>query len=39
VDQLLGDLNLGTADPDRTFRRGDDLEGWFGGAPSWVRRS
>jgi hypothetical protein len=39
VDQLLSDLNLGTADPDRTFRRGDDLEGWFGGAPSWVRRS
>jgi hypothetical protein len=39
VDQLLSDLNLGTADPDRAFRRGDDLEGWFGGAPDWVRRS
>ena len=40
LDQLLSDLNLGTADPDRTYRRGDDdIEGWFGGAPGWVRRS
>lgn len=40
LDQLLEGLNLGCAEPDETFRPGDDeLEGWFGGAPDWLRRS
>jgi hypothetical protein len=33
-------MNLGPVDPDATYRPGeDDIEGWFGGAPGWVRRS
>ena len=40
VDQLLGRLDLGVADPDEGFRPGDDdLGDWFSGAPSWLRRS
>ena len=40
LDRLLSDMNLGFADPDRHHRRGDDdIEGWFGGAPGWLRRS
>lgn len=40
IDHLLEQMNLGPADPDSTYRPGeDDIEGWFGGAPGWVRRS
>lgn len=40
IDQLLEQMNLGPADPDANYRPGeDDIEGWFGGAPGWVRRS
>ncbi|MFN9629558.1 MAG: hypothetical protein ACK59A_04920 [Cyanobacteriota bacterium] len=40
IDHLLDQLNLGPADPDGAYRPGeDDIEGWFGGAPGWVRRS
>jgi len=40
LDQLLEGLNLGCVEPDETFRPDDDeLEGWFGGAPDWLRRS
>lgn len=40
IDLLLDQMNLGSADPNPTYRPGeDDIEGWFGGAPGWVRRS
>lgn len=40
IDQLLEQMNLGSADRGPTYRPGDDdIEGWFGGAPGWVRRS
>lgn len=40
VDQLLEQMNLGSADPDTTFKPGeDDIGDWFGGAPGWLRRS
>jgi hypothetical protein len=39
VDRLLDALNLGPSEPDDTHHRGDDIEGWFGGAPGWLRRS
>ena len=40
IDRLLEQMNLGPADPDATSRPGeDDIAGWFGGAPGWVRRS
>jgi hypothetical protein len=40
IDHLLEQLNLGPADPESTYCPGeDDIEGWFGGAPGWVRRS
>jgi hypothetical protein len=40
IDSLLEQMNLGPADPDVSYRPGDDdIEGWFGGAPGWVRRS
>lgn len=40
IDHLLEQMNLGPADPSPTYRPGeDDIEGWFGGAPGWVRRS
>ncbi|GCE64421.1 hypothetical protein OMCYN_00331 [cyanobiont of Ornithocercus magnificus] len=40
VDQLLGKLDLGIADPDERFHPDDDdLGDWFRGAPSWLRRS
>ena len=29
----------GPGEPDDTYRPEDDIEGWFGGAPRWVRRS
>ncbi|MFN6337588.1 MAG: hypothetical protein ACK41W_02505 [Cyanobacteriota bacterium] len=40
IDHFLEQMNLGPVDPDATYRPGeDDIEGWFGGAPGWVRRS
>ncbi|MEY4354592.1 MAG: hypothetical protein ACK40D_08720 [Cyanobacteriota bacterium] len=40
IDHLLDQMNLGPVDPDSTYRPGeDDIEGWFGGAPGWLRRS
>lgn len=40
IDALLEQMNLGPADPDASYRPGeDDIEGWFGGAPGWLRRS
>lgn len=40
IDHLLEQMNLGPVDPDSSYRPGeDDIEGWFGGAPGWVRRS
>jgi hypothetical protein len=40
IDRLLEDLNLGPSDPEECHRPGqDDIEGWFGGAPGWLRRS
>jgi len=40
IDRLLADMNLGPTEPDARYRPGeDDIEGWFGGAPGWVRRS
>jgi hypothetical protein len=40
IDHFLEQMNLGPVDPDSAFRPGqDDIEGWFGGAPGWVRRS
>jgi len=39
VDQLLDELNLGSAEPDQQLRPdADDLGDWFGGADSWLRR-
>lgn len=39
VDQLLDELNLGSAEPDKQHRPdADDLGDWFGGADSWLRR-
>jgi hypothetical protein len=40
IDHLLEQMNLGPADPNPGYRPGeDDIEGWFRGAPGWVRRS
>lgn len=40
IDRLLADMNLGSSEPGTSYRPGeDDIEGWFGGAPGWVRRS
>lgn len=40
LDRLLEGLNLGSGDPEAPFRSSeDDLGDWFGGAPSWLRRS
>jgi len=40
IDALLEQMQLGPADPEATYRPGeDDIEGWFGGAPDWLRRS
>ena len=40
LDTFLQQMNLGPADPDTDYRPGeDDIEGWFGGAPGWLRRS
>jgi hypothetical protein len=39
IDRFLDALNLGPSEPDATYRPDDDIEGWFGGAPGWLRRS
>jgi len=40
LDNLLDDLNLGSPDPESTFRpNDDDLGEWFSGAPTWLGRS
>ena len=40
IDQLLGDLELGSVDPERAYKpEEDDLSDWFRGAPSWLGRS
>jgi hypothetical protein len=39
IDRFLDALNLGPSEPDDTYRPDDDIEGWFGGAPRWLRRS
>jgi hypothetical protein len=40
IDRFLDALNLGSGEPDDNYRAGeDDIEGWFGGAPGWLRRS
>jgi len=39
LDRCLDALNLGPSEPDDIYRPDDDIEGWFGGAPGWVRRS
>lgn len=40
IDQLLDQMNLGPVDPEASYRPGDDdIEGWFRGAPGWLRRS
>ncbi len=39
IDNLLGDLSLGSPDPDSFYLRDDDLGDWFSGAPSWLGRS
>ena len=39
VDQLLDELNLGSAEPDQQHQPdADDLGDWFGGADPWLRR-
>ena len=40
IDNLLGELDLGSADADDTYSpEQDDLADWFSGAPSWLSRS
>lgn len=40
LDQLLEGLHQSCAEPDETFRPGDDdLEGRLGREPEWLRRS
>ncbi|MCX5956506.1 MAG: hypothetical protein NTW51_08895 [Cyanobacteria bacterium] len=39
LDRFLDALNLGPSAPEETYRPDDDIEGWFGGAPGWLRRS
>jgi hypothetical protein len=40
IDALLEQMRLGPADPESAYRPGeDDIEGWLGGAPGWLRRS
>jgi hypothetical protein len=40
IDRLLDAMNLGPSEPGAPYRPGeDDIEGWFGGAPGWLRRS
>jgi hypothetical protein len=39
LDRFLDALNLGPSEPEDIDRPNDDIEGWFSGAPGWVRRS
>ena len=40
IDELLNDLNLCSSDPHSIYNPDqENLEDWFSGAPSWVRRS
>ena len=40
IDELLDNLDLGSADPHSTYDPDhNDLGEWFSGSPSWVRRS
>ena len=40
IDHLLNDLDLGSADPQASYKpASDDLGEWFSGAPSWLVRS
>jgi hypothetical protein len=40
IDGFLDALNLSAGEPETPYRPGeDDIEGWFGGAPGWLRRS
>ena len=40
IDRFLDALNWSFGEPDDTYLPGeDDIEGWFGGAPGWLRRS
>ena len=39
LDRFPDALNLGPSESGDTYRLEDDIEGWFGGAPGWVRRS
>ena len=40
IDRFLDALNLGSGEPEPPYRPGeDDIEGWLGGAPGWLRRS
>ena len=38
LDRFLDGLNPGPSEPDAIERPEDEIEGWFGGAPGWVRR-
>ena len=40
IDNLLNGLDLGSSDPNSTYKPDeDDLGDWFRGAPSWLVRS
>ena len=40
VDPLLEHLDLGSSEPDGEYKPDqEDLGDWFGGAPTWLRRS
>lgn len=40
IDCFLDALNLGSGEREAPYRPGeDDIEGWLGGAPGWLRRS
>ena len=38
LDGFLADLNLGSNDPGDQHNQEDDLGGWFGNTPPWLRR-
>jgi hypothetical protein len=38
LDPFLDTLNPGPSEPDVIERPKDEIEGWFGGPPVWVRR-
>jgi len=40
IDKLIEDLDIGSSDPTSTYNpERNNIEEWFGNAPSWVRRS